>query len=61
MQFPIDMRTVEEQLEDTPHDMIPYIDECGHRYDFAFGMNWDGAIDDDRVRRYARQSDEMSE
>ena len=26
MQFPIDMRTVEEQLEDTPHDMAPYQD-----------------------------------
>ncbi|MBQ2257088.1 MAG: glycoside hydrolase family 3 C-terminal domain-containing protein [Lachnospiraceae bacterium] len=54
MQFPIDMNTVEEQFEDTPHDMIPYLDACGNRYDFAFGMNWSGVIDDARVKKYKK-------
>ena len=52
VQFPADMKTVEEQYEDTPRDMIPYTDECGNRYDFAFGMNWSGVIDDERVKKY---------
>jgi beta-glucosidase len=54
MQFPIDMKTVEEQFEDTPHDMTPYLDACGNRYDFAFGMNWSGVIDDARVKKYKK-------
>ena len=54
MQFPIDMNTVEEQFEDTPHDMTPYLDACGNRYDFAFGMNWSGVIDDARVKKYKK-------
>jgi len=54
MQFPQDMKTVEEQLEDTPHDMVPYLDGNGNRYDFAFGMNWSGVIDDARVKKYKK-------
>jgi beta-glucosidase len=54
MQFPIDMRTVEEQFEDTPHDMTPYLDACGNRYDFAFGMNWNGVIEDSRTEKYRK-------
>lgn len=54
MQFPIDMRTVEEQFEDTPHDMTPYLDACGNRYDFAFGMNWNGPIEDARTAKYRK-------
>lgn len=54
MQFPKDMQTVEEQFEDTPHDMDPYVDACGNIYDFAFGMDWDGVIDDDRVSKYRK-------
>ena len=52
MQFPADMATVEEQFEDTPRDMIPYVDECGNSYDFAYGLNWNGVINDDRVKMY---------
>lgn len=51
-QMPADMETVESQLEDVPFDMRPYIDACGHAYDFCFGMNWSGPIDDKRVRKY---------
>ncbi len=52
MQMPADMRTVEEQQEDVPHDMRCLVDADGHAYDFAFGLNWKGVINDDRVRKY---------
>ena len=55
MQMPADMATVEEQLEDVPHDMRCYLDADGHSYDFAFGMNWSGVINDDRVKKYSKQ------
>lgn len=51
-QFPADMLTVETQKEDVPRDMTPHTDVDGHSYDFAFGMNWQGVIDDDRVKKY---------
>lgn len=52
MQLPADMQTVEEQCEDTPRDMHPYTDSEGHIYDFAYGMNWQGVINDERVKQY---------
>jgi beta-glucosidase len=52
MQMPADMKTVEEQMEDVPRDMRCYQDVDGHSYDFAFGMNWSGVIDDERVKKY---------
>lgn len=52
MQMPADMRTVELQLEDVPHDMDCYKDSENHVYDFAFGLNWSGVIDDERTRAY---------
>lgn len=52
MQIPADMETVEAQAEDTPFDMRTHVDTDGHDYDFGFGMNWAGVIDDDRVARY---------
>ncbi|MGI6232918.1 MAG: glycoside hydrolase family 3 N-terminal domain-containing protein [Prevotella sp.] len=51
-QLPKDMHTVETQLEDVPRDMTPYVDADGHVYDFAFGMNWNGQINDERVKTY---------
>ena len=53
-QMPADMRTVEEQCEDLPYDMRPYVDADGNAWDFAFGLNWSGRIDDARTRRAAR-------
>ena len=50
--MPIDMKTVELQKEDIPRDMIPYIDSKGNKYDFAYGMNWKGVINDKRVKKY---------
>ena len=52
MQMPADMKTVEEQQEDVPRDMRCYKDGEGNSYDFAFGMNWKGVINDDRVKKY---------
>ena len=52
MQMPANMKTVEEQLEDVPRDMQCYQDADGHAYDFAFGMNWSGVINDERVKKY---------
>lgn len=51
-QMPADMLTVEAQLEDVPRDMAPYKDADGNTYDFAFGLNWSGVIDDNRVKKY---------
>ena len=46
------MRTVEEQQEDVPHDMKPLVDADGNAWDFAYGLNWAGVIDDARVAAY---------
>ena len=53
MQQPIDMETVELQLEDVGQDMTCYVDEMGHVYDFAYGLNWKGQISDARTLKYA--------
>lgn len=51
-QTPADMETVEAQMEDVPRDMRCHVDTEGHTYDFAFGMNWSGVIQDERVETY---------
>jgi len=52
--MPADMKTVEEQFEDVPHDMKCYTDSEGNTYDFGFGLNWKGVIKDERVQRYKK-------
>ncbi|WP_160720492.1 glycoside hydrolase family 3 protein [Bacillus sp. USDA818B3_A] len=52
MQMPANMKTVEEQLEDVAHDMECHVDSEGHIYDFAFGLNWAGKIQDERTEKY---------
>jgi beta-glucosidase len=54
MQLPADMKTVELQMEDVPFDMECYVDADGNVYDFAYGLNWSGRINDARVKKYAR-------
>ncbi|OCT14592.1 beta-glucosidase [Paenibacillus pectinilyticus] len=54
MQMPANMRTVEEQLEDVAHDMLCHQDSEGHTYDFAFGLNWSGVIEDTRTAKYRK-------
>lgn len=51
-QQPIDMATVEAQFEDVPRDMECYVDSEGNTYDFCFGLNWSGVIDDERTATY---------
>jgi len=51
-QMPADMKTVEEQLEDVPRDMKCYTDTDGNMYDFGFGLNWQGIINDGRATKY---------
>ena len=53
VQMPADMDTVEGQFEDVPRDMECYVDADGNAYDFAFGMNWSGVINDARVATYS--------
>ena len=51
-QMPSDMQTVEEQKEDVPQDMKCYTDHNGHTYDFGYGLNWRGLINDARTAKY---------
>jgi len=52
LQMPLNMAAVERQLEDVPFDMTCYVDSAGNVYDFGFGLNWTGAINDGRKARY---------
>lgn len=53
LQMPADMLTVEKQFEDVPHDMKCYVDAEGNKYDFAYGLNWKGVINDTRTVNYS--------
>ena len=55
VQLPASMETVEAHEEDVPFDMEPYTDACGNTYDFGFGMNFAGPIQDGRADRYRRK------
>jgi hypothetical protein len=54
LQMPINMKAVEEQYEDVPHDMECHVDTDGNAYDFGFGLNWSGVINDDRTTKYKK-------
>ncbi|MDQ8737022.1 glycoside hydrolase family 3 N-terminal domain-containing protein [Paenibacillus sp. LHD-38] len=54
MQMPANMKTVEEQLEDVAHDMDCHVDSENNVYDFAFGLNWSGTIQDARTAKYKK-------
>lgn len=54
MQMPADMKTVEAQAEDVPRDMKPYVDSEGNSYDFGYGLNWKGVIQDARTAKYKK-------
>jgi beta-glucosidase len=55
IQMPANMTTVEKQKEDLPMDMECHKDTEGNRYDFAFGLNWKGIIQDNRTQKYGKQ------
>ena len=53
-QMPASMEAVEAQTgEDLPRDLECYVDADGNVYDFAYGLNWSGKIDDQRVKTYS--------
>ena len=52
MQMPLDMVAVEKQAEDTSRDMDVYVDADGNAYDFGFGLNYAGKIEDARTAKY---------
>lgn len=52
IQLPADMDTVEAQQEDVGQDMIPYTDAQGNKYDFGYGLNYQGIISDERTTAY---------
>ena len=56
VELPANMETVERQCEDRPFDMEVYVDQAGNSYGYAFGMNWEGVIQDERVTRYPKRS-----
>ena len=43
---------IRDRYEDVPRDMECHVDSDGNTYDFAFGMNWSGVINDERVAKY---------
>jgi beta-glucosidase len=55
VQMPADMETVERQLEDVPHDMKVHVDTEGSAYDFGFGLNWKGVVNDKRTTTYKKK------
>ncbi|SFQ34615.1 glycoside hydrolase family 3 protein [Flavobacterium akiainvivens] len=54
LQMPANMETVEAQKEDVPFDMEPHLDSEGNAYDFGFGLNWKGVINDARTTKYKK-------
>ncbi len=54
-QQPVSMEAVEAQVDDVPRDMECYTDTAGNVYDFAFGLNWSGKIDDERTQKYTAE------
>lgn len=55
MQMPANMSTVEKQLEDVPFDMECHQDTEGNKYDFGYGLNWQGTIKDARTMKYTKK------
>ena len=51
-QMPASMDAVDSQDEDTIRDVECYVDAAGNVYDFAFGLNWSGLIEDARTETY---------
>ena len=54
VQMPANMTTVEKQKEDVPFDMECHRDSEGNSYDFGYGLNWKGVIQDMRTQKYAK-------
>lgn len=55
IQMPANMETVEKQNEDVPFDMDCHVDSEGNKYDFGYGLNWNGVIKDARTSKYVKK------
>lgn len=55
VELPAGMKAVEVHCEDRPFDMEVYRDSKGNRYEYGFGMNWNGVIRDSRAARYPKK------
>ncbi len=55
LQIPANMEIVEKQFEDVSHDMECHVDSEGNKYDFGFGLNWKGVIQDQRTEKYKKK------
>ena len=51
-QMPASMDAVDANAEDIVRDVECYVDAAGNTYDFAFGLNWSGVINDARTAKY---------
>ena len=51
-QMPKSMEAVEASLEDVPRDVECYTDSEGNTYEFGYGLNWSGVIEDERTKIY---------
>ncbi|MBF6626170.1 glycoside hydrolase family 3 C-terminal domain-containing protein [Aerococcaceae bacterium zg-BR9] len=54
VQFPANMDTVEANQEDVPFDLDVYKDSEGNAYDFGYGLNYNGVIQDERTEMYKK-------
>jgi beta-glucosidase len=52
IQLPRNMEAVEKHCEDMAFDIEPYTDSLGSIYDFGYGRNWNGIIEDERTNKY---------
>jgi beta-glucosidase len=52
IQLPRNMEVVEKHCEDMAFDIEPYTDSLGSIYDFGYGRNWNGIIEDERTNKY---------
>lgn len=53
-EMPADMAAIERHCEDRPHDIKPYVDADGNIYTFAYGLDFNGIISDERTERYRK-------
>ena len=51
-QMPASMDAVDTQKEDLPRDVECLVDADGNTWDFGFGLNWSGVINDERTAKY---------
>ena len=54
VELPASMETVETHCEDKPFDYEVYVDSEGHAYGYAYGLNWQGVIEDERTHLYPK-------